>query len=61
MSIATTAPATKKLTLADRCDQGNCNAAAAATVILVSGELLFCQHHLTANQNRLQQLGAVVR
>jgi hypothetical protein len=41
----TTETKERTLTLNDRCDAGNCGAAALVKVSGVSGELLFCGHH----------------
>jgi hypothetical protein len=35
----------RKLTLTDRCDSGNCGAAAYVCVTGVTGKLFFCAHH----------------
>lgn len=49
----------QKLTKADRCDQGACNAAAGVRAVLPKGgELLFCAHHLQVNRVRLDEIGA---
>jgi hypothetical protein len=48
------------LTLLDRCDR--CGAAAKTRATLPSGgELLFCDHHTRAYNDRLQQLAADLR
>jgi len=47
------------LTAADRCDR--CGAAARVRAVLSSGsELLFCQHHANAYEDRLREIEATL-
>jgi hypothetical protein len=47
------------LTAADRCDR--CGAAAKVRAVLTSGgELLFCQHHANAYNDKLRELEATI-
>jgi hypothetical protein len=49
------------LTAQDRCDQGECGAAAQSKVTFEGGlDLLFCKHHLTKNREKLEVGGAVI-
>lgn len=41
----------RQLTLNDRCDAGQCGAAAFVRVSGVSGDLLFCAHHYNKYEN----------
>jgi hypothetical protein len=55
--MTTTTLTRPELTAADRCDR--CGAAARVRAVLPSGgELLFCNHHARAHQDRLRELSA---
>ncbi|MGX7826787.1 DUF7455 domain-containing protein [Actinokineospora sp. 24-640] len=55
--MTTTTLTRPELTAADRCDR--CGAAAKVRAVLPSGgELLFCNHHARAHQDRLRELSA---
>ena len=47
-------PVSAPLTASDRCDR--CGAQARVRATLVSGELLFCNHHAKEHEPRLREL-----
>lgn len=47
-----------QLTAADRCD--SCGAQAYVQVVYESGELLFCGHHFTKNQEKIEAKALVI-
>ena len=61
MAAKTDQPASRTLTALDRCDKGECNAAAGAVVTISGGELLFCRHHLNAQRPALELAGARIQ
>jgi hypothetical protein len=50
-TVTTPAP-TATLTAQDRCDR--CGAQARVSVVLTSGDLLFCNHHAKAYEDKLK-------
>lgn len=42
------------LTAKDRCDKGNCSAAAFVRAEFLAGELLFCKHHYDADKTAIK-------
>ncbi|GGS50767.1 MULTISPECIES: DUF7455 domain-containing protein [Actinokineospora] len=55
--MTTTTLTRPELTAADRCDR--CGAAAKVRAVLPSGgELLFCNHHARAHEDRLREMSA---
>ena len=56
--MTSTEDQTRELTASDRCD--SCGAQAYVRVVLESGgELLFCAHHASANEEKLRPMASL--
>lgn len=57
--VTEAAPTLPPLTHADRCDK--CSAQAFVRTVLLTGDLLFCGHHFSADEAKLRELAVLVQ